>query len=243
MTRIGSGKMVAREKGRRVKVNTSIHTFLLVALMWTTELPASAAPSQQTCAFATTVDADSFSTLQRRGSSEVDYDSAAYEWAWCRQEELARNLKNQPDLLKRISNLRRILRAMRGIEAQLAMIRAGGGTLYSHAVPRSYPAIEAQLASYAALSLSSSDLFKQQTRYQALMAASQRDLAAYIKDQKLFRPAPSEANALFQQSTWTQQIVRYEAYVNEATRLLGKAATPAAALGYSMISSRLFMLE
>ena len=133
---------------------TLLRRSVLLSLFLTLAPGAARAQAPANCALANAVDSGTYANLTISTWSEVDQDNASYNWAECRAAALRRTLTGNPKLSARIDTLRRQYREMRAIESELAGTRAGGGTMYAHAVPRSFAFLEEQIGSLAALARS-----------------------------------------------------------------------------------------
>lgn len=128
---------------------------------------------------------------------------------------------------------------MRALEGQLAGIRAGGGTLYSHAVPRMYPRLEDQLQSLSALARSSLGAQTGQLYGQKIAQATTEHIA-YIATLRAYQPAPDEQYSLYKPQEWKALVDRYEALGRAIMQTLGSRGDAATALGYSILNSTTF---
>ncbi|GGR86220.1 hypothetical protein [Deinococcus sedimenti] len=215
---------------------------LLPALTVTALLSVVAPASAQTpanCALANAVDSSSYATLAMDGWSEAAEDNAAFDWSECRAAALRRSLSGNPKLSARIDGLRRQARQLRALEGQFAGIRAGGGTLYGHAVPRSFPMIEEQLAGLAALARTTLGAQTGQ-RYATVIAQARRDHAAYVATLRAYKPGPDETYSTYNAAEWKALVSQYEALGRAVMTTLGTRTDAATALGYSMLTSTLF---
>ncbi|NTX99511.1 hypothetical protein [Deinococcus sp. JMULE3] len=215
---------------------------LLPALTVTALLGLPASASAQTpanCALANAVDSGSYATLTIDSWSEADEDNAAGNWADCRAAALRRSLTGNPKLSARIDGLRRQVRQLRALEGQFAGIRAGGGTLYGHAVPRSFPYLEEQLAGLAALARTTLGAQTGQ-RYAALIAQARKDHAAYVATLRAYKPGPDETYSTYNATEWKTLVAQYEALGRAVMTTLGTRTDAATALGYSILTTTLF---
>lgn len=200
---------------------------------------AQAAPN---CALANIVDAGAYATLTIDRWSEADQDNASYNWAECRAARLKKELLTFPKLSARMDGLRKQYREMRALEGQLAGIRAGGGTLYSHAVPRMYPGLEVQLHSLSALARSSLGAQTGQ-RYGQKIAQATAEHTAYIAALRAYQPAPGEQFSVYTPQGWQAAVDRYEALGRAVMQTLGSRGDAATALGYSILDTTTFGAE
>ncbi|GGL76659.1 hypothetical protein GCM10010840_13420 [Deinococcus aerolatus] len=197
---------------------------------------AQAAPN---CALATAVDDAAYATLTIGQWSEADQDNAAYNWAECRAARLRKELGAFPRLGVRLDGLRQQYREMRALEGQLAGIRAGGGTLYSHAVPRMYPGLEYQLHSLSALARSALGAQTGQLYGQKIAQATAGHIA-YIATLRAYSPAPDEQFSTYNPQAWKVAVDRYEALGRAVMTTLGSRSDAATALGYSILNNTTF---
>ena len=210
---------------------------VLTALLAT--LPLASAQTPANCALANAVDSGSYATLTVTVWSEADEDNAAANWADCRATALRRSLTGHPQLSARIDGLRRQVQQMRALEGQFAGIRAGGGTLYSHAIPRAFPYLEEQLASLAALARTSLGAQTGQA-YVTLIAQARKEHAAYVATLRAYRPAPDEPSSLYNAAEWQTVVDRYEALGRAVLGPLGRRGDAATVLGYALLNTTLF---
>ena len=200
----------------------------------------SAAAQAANCSLASVVDMDSYAVLTMQGSSEADQDNAAYDWSQCRADALRQTLKGQPQLQARIDTLRKQYREMRSIESELASMRAGGGTLYGHAIPRSFAPLEVRISSLASLARTSAGGARS-VRYEAAIR-DEKDLhAGYIKALRAYKP--TEKYSSYDPKTWTARVNRYEALGKSIMQTLGSRNDVATALGYSILNDWVFWAD
>lgn len=197
---------------------------------------AQAAPN---CALANAVDDGAYATLTIGQWSEADQDNASVNWAECHAARLRKELVAFPKLSARIDGLRRQYREMRALEGQLAGIRAGGGTLYSHAVPRMYPGLEDQLHSLSALARSALGAQTGQLYGQKIAQATTEHIA-YVTALRAYRPAPDEGFSTSNPVDWKALVDRYEALGRAVMETLGSRGDAATALGYSILNRTTF---
>ena len=202
----------------------------------------SAAAQNANCALAARVDAASYAVLTMDAASEADQDKAASDWAGCRAAALRAGLKGSPQLRARIDTLRGQLREMRAIESELAGIRAGGGTMYGHAVPRSYAPLETRLASLAELARSSAGAVRS-VRYVGAVRNARDGHALYIKTLRAYKPKPDETYVHYDAKEWNARVNRYEALGKSIMATLGSRGDAATALGYSLLNDWAFGAE
>ncbi len=203
-------------------------------------LPTSAAAqAPANCALANAVDSGSYATLTIDIWSEADEDNAAGTWADCRAAALRRSLGGNPKLSARIDGIRKQMQQLRALEGQFASIRAGGGTMYSHAIPRSFPYLEEQLAGLAALARTPLGAQTGQ-HYAALVAQARKDHAAYVAALRAYRPKPDETYSTYTAAEWKQLVDRYETLGRAVMQTLGARGDAATALGYTLLNTTLF---
>ncbi|GGO18049.1 hypothetical protein [Deinococcus humi] len=191
------------------------------------------------CALANLVDDGGYATLTIGQWSEADQDNASFNWAECRAARLRKELTAFPKLSARIDGLRQQYREMRALEGQLAGIRAGGGTLYSHAVPRMYPELEGQLQGLSALARSSLGARTGQL-YGQKIAQATADHLTFVATLRAYKPAPDEQSSLYKPQEWKALVDRYEALGRAVMTTLGSRNDAATALGYSILNSTTF---
>lgn len=214
----------------------------LVVPLLSTGLGMAAAQAPADCALARMLDAASYATLTMRYSSEADQDAAAYDWAECRAAALGASLSAQPQLRARIASLRKQLREMRALESELAGQRAGGGTMYGHAVPRSFAPLEERLSSLANLARSSAGAVRS-VRYEAAVRDARDQHAAYLKALRAYQPKPGETYVPFDRKEWTANVNRYQALGKSVMQTLSSRGDAATALGYSLLNDWTFFAD
>jgi hypothetical protein len=202
-------------------------------------LGAAHAQTPPNCALARVVDAGSYSQLTITQWSEADQDNASVNWAECRAAKLSKALATQPQLRARIATLRGQLREMRALEGQLAGIRAGGGTLYAHAIPRSYAPLEDQLASLAALARTSLG-GQTGSQYARVIGAARANHAAYLQTLRAYNPGPDETYGMYDPEEWASLVGRYETLGRAVMGTLGTRGDAATALGHSLLVDQVF---
>jgi hypothetical protein len=214
-----------------------------VLLSLLTLLPGGAhAQAPANCALANAVDSGTYATLTIGAWSEVDQDNASYDWAECRAAALRRTLTGNPKLSARIDTLRKQYRELRAIESELAGVRAGGGTLYAHAVPRSFAVLEDQIASLAALARS--PLGRQTgALYARQVTQARADHAAYVAALRRYRPGADEEYVRFDPAGWKASVDRYEALGKAIMATLGTRGDAATATGYAILTSPVFSAD
>lgn len=200
---------------------------------------AARAQTPANCPLANAVDAASYDRLTITQWSEADQDNASFNWAECRAARLSAGLSAMPQVQARIALWRRQLRELRSLEGQLAGIRAGGGTLYSHAVPRSFPGLEDGLASLAALA--GSRLGAQTGgQYVRLIQEARRNNAEYVRTLRAYKPGVDETYGLYDPEEWARLVNRYETLSGAIMLTLGTRGDAATALGYGLVVDQLF---
>lgn len=202
-------------------------------------LGAAQAQTAPNCALARVVDADSYSQLTITQWSEADQDNASINWAECRAAKLGTVLATQPQLRARMATLRGHLREMRALEGQFAGIRAGGGTLYAHAVPRSYAPLEDRLASLAALARTALG-GQTGSEYARVIQAARENHAEYLKSLRAYNPGPDETYGMYDPEEWAALVDRYETLGRAVMGALGTRGDAATALGYSLLVDQVF---
>lgn len=185
------------------------------------------------------MDVEAYYTLTIGQWNEADQDDASYNWAECRAAQLRKELAAFPRLSARIDGLRKQYRELRALEGQLAGIRAGGGTLYSHVVPRSYPFLEEQLRSLSALARSPLGAQTGQLYGQKIAQATAAHIA-YISALRAYKPGPDENYGLYTPQKWKALVDRYEALGRAVMRTLGSRGDAATAVGYSILGATVF---
>ncbi|WP_415786806.1 hypothetical protein [Deinococcus saxicola] len=144
-----------------------------------------------------------------------------------------------PRLSAHIDGLRQRYRDVRALEGQLAGIRAGGGTLYSHAVPRMYPYLEDQLQSLSALARSSLGAQTGQLHGQKVAQAAAEHIA-YIITLRAYKPGPDQDYGLHNPQEWKAAVDRYEALGRAIMQTLESRNDAATALVYSILNNTTF---
>lgn len=200
---------------------------------------AQAAPN---CALARAVDSGSYDALTIARWSEADQDNSSYNWAECRAAALQASLASQPQLRARIALLRGQLREMRSLEGTFAGIQAGGGTMYRHAVPRSYVWLEERLASLAALARSSLGA-QTSARYSQSVREAQKNFTDYVRTLRAYRPTADSPSDLYDREEWTGLVGRYETLGQAVMLTLGTRGDAATVVGYSILTDQLFSAD
>ncbi|MFB9992183.1 hypothetical protein ACFFLM_09445 [Deinococcus oregonensis] len=201
-----------------------------------------AAQSPANCTLANAVDSATYDLLTITTWSEADQDNSSANWAECRAAKLDKDLATQPQLRARLQTLRKQYRELRAIEGQLAGIRAGGGTMYFHAVPRMYPGLEEKLGSLGALARSSLGAPTGQ-QYARVIAEAKAESANYLKLQRAYKPGPDEDYVMFNPAQWAAILNRYETLSKAIMLTLGNRNDAATALGYSILTQFTFSAD
>ena len=216
---------------------------LLAGLLTLTVLPLQSPAQAQSvrvaCTLAEKLDTDTFSLLGNYDPSEVGQDSAASDLAQCWAAGLTRDLAAMPRLSARMVALRRLYRQLRSDEGELAYAMMGGGTLYIHAVPRSFPGTEQTLRTLAALA--SSPLGGQVgQRYARSVRLSQQAFAARVAALKSWKPSEVPD---FDRQGFLRVLADYQKTGNAVMSALGSRGDAATAAGYLPLSQPLFLDE
>ena len=133
---------------------------LCVALLASLGFPlgARAAPATNIgCIAALRLSPDTFSTVyttRAHDLSEISQDAAYHYWGNCEREATAKALAGNAALMAHIATLRDHFVRVQNSEALLAILRAGGGSLYSHLASRAEAGREQTLADIADLEVS-----------------------------------------------------------------------------------------
>lgn len=133
---------------------------LCVAILASLGFPlgAHAAPATNIgCAAALRLSPDTFSivyTTRAHDLSEISQDAAYHYWGSCEREATAKTLAGNVTLSTRIATLRDHFVRVQNSEALLAILRAGGGSFYSHLASRAEAGREQMLADIADLEAS-----------------------------------------------------------------------------------------
>ncbi len=219
-----------------------LNSLSILSLLTLALLPFAHAQAAPNCSLAASLDAASYATLTMDGGSEADQDRAAYDWSQCRAAALGASLSRNPQLRARIDTLRKQYRQMRDLESDFAGIRNGGGTMYGHAVPRSYAPLEDRLQSLAALARTA--LGGQTSRQYAQTIQQARELQAnYVKTLRDYKPKPDETYVPYVAKDWNAKVNRYEALGKSIMQTLGSRNDAATALGYSMLTDWVFAAQ
>jgi hypothetical protein len=191
------------------------------------------------CALAERLDLDTFTLLGNYDSSEAGQDDAAYDLAQCSSAGLTRDLRNMPQLSARIAALRTLYRRLNSDEGELAYAMMGGGTLYTHAIPRSYPNVEGTLRTLAALAGNSLGGQVGQ-RYTLSVAASRRAFSERLAALRTWKPKDAPA---FDRTEYLKTLADYQKTGAAIQRLLGGRGDAATAAGHLPLSTTIFVDE
>ena len=191
--------------------------------------PAHAAPLP--CSLAVKLDLSTYTELSLDQWNEAAQDQASAEYAGCRAAALSASLSQSPQLRARITTLRTLYRQLRGLEGSLAYAMAGGGTMHAHAVPRSYPDVEAVLSGLAALA--SSSLGAQTgARFGRSLQTSKQAIDARIKALKAWKPTGAPGGSFYDPVTFQADVTHYAQIAAQIMQVLGNRADAATAAGY-----------
>ncbi|HWE63576.1 MAG TPA: hypothetical protein VHB98_17825, partial [Chloroflexota bacterium] len=175
-------------------------------------------------------------TAQVHDMSDLALDQAAGYWARCLQQATAAAMAGNPSLAARISRLRTVLTAVRETEAQLALLRAGGGTLYTHVLNRSVTDREQLLADIAALSGTTLDA--PSSTYGALISSALGSIQARLQRVQ----HPSKADLQFTtQKAWNAAARAYVRAVRAAEAAAGTRNDAIRTLILTFIDQPLFL--
>ncbi|OLV20346.1 hypothetical protein [Deinococcus marmoris] len=208
----------------------------LAMLGLTSPALAQAAPN---CTLANLVDGETYMALafNPAQSSAAAESAAATGWADCRAARLRADLKASPNLNTRIDGLRKAYRALRSSEGEMAATRNGGGTLYLNAIPLTYPALETQVQSLAALARSPLG-GQTSAAYAAQIKQAMADHAAYVKALRDFKPGKDVT--AFDPKAWKSTVDNYEKLSKSVMTTLGTKGDAATALGYHLLNTTTF---
>ena len=205
------------------------------ALAQTTPLP---------CTLAVKLDFESYDalSLEVSGHSEASADMSSVTYADCRAAALGDELKNFPQLRARLEKLRGLYRQLRALEGELAYAMAEGGTVHTHAVPRSYPGLEATLGSLAALARSSLGGGQMDKRYGASLTESRTAFEQRVKALKAWTPKQA-SSSFYEPKAFQQNVSEYAQTGAQIMTILGSRADVVTATGYLPLQSALFVDE
>lgn len=218
---------------------TPLRLLLWPAVLLTLTAAPAQAQAPANCALANAVDFDAYTTLAMTQWSEADQDGVSFDWAECRAAKLDKELAANPQLRARLNTLRKQYRELRAIEGQLAYIRNGGGTMYSHGIPRMFPGLEEQLASLSALARSPLGARTGQ-HYAQVIAQARKDVTDFVKTSRAYKPKPDENFGTYDPQEWKKLVDRYEQVGKAIMLTLGSRNDAATALGYSMLNTFTF---
>ncbi|UWX65259.1 hypothetical protein [Deinococcus rubellus] len=206
-----------------------------------TALPAQAAPIP--CSVAVRLDADTYNLLALGTQvSEAATDQSSFEYAGCQAARLGAQLAQSPQLRERLGRLRTLYRQLRAEEGGLAYVMAGGGTIHTHAVPRSYPALEQTLSSLAVLA--SSSLGAQVgPQYAGSLTFSRTAFNDRLSALKAWKPKDAAATGFYVPKTFQADVAAYAQTGAAIMKLLGSRDDAATAAGYLPLQTPLFVDE
>ena len=199
-----------------------------VALAQTVQVP---------CTLVEKIDLNSFTLLGNYDPSEVGQDRAAADYAECQATALTRELGRMPQLSARMAALRKLYRQLSAYDGRLAFIMEGGGTMYNHGIPRSYPETETTLKTLAALA-SSRYGAQTGTRYAASIQGQKEALSTRLSLLKGWKPS---SDFPFDQSQYIAALTTYEKTANAIMKVLGSRNDAATAAGYLPLGNSLFL--
>ncbi len=206
-----------------------------------TAVPAQAAKIP--CTVAVTLDPRTYDLLALGTQvNEAAADQSSLDYAGCQAARLGTQLARSPQLRERLGQLRTLYRQLRAEEGGLAYVMAGGGTLHSHAVLRSYPALEQTLASLGALA--SSRLGAQTgPQYTDSLAFSRTAFNDRLTALKAWKPKDPASTSFYDARTFQADVTAYAQTGAAIMRLLGSTGNAATAAGYLPLQSALFVDE
>jgi len=206
-----------------------------------TALSVQAAPIP--CAVAVTLDASTYDLLALGPQvSEVAADQSSVDYAGCQAARLDKQLEKSPQLRERLGRLRTLYRQLRAEEGGLAYVMAGGGTLHSHAVPRSYPALEQTLSSLAVL-VSGRLGAQMGPQYAESLAFSRTAFTDRLTALKAWKPKDPASTSFYDPKMFQQGVIAYAQTGAAIMKLLGSRGDAATAAGYLPLQSPLFLDE
>lgn len=194
------------------------------------------------CTLAEKIDLTSFTLLGNYDPSEAGQDRAASDYAGCQSKALTRSLSQMVELSSRMGALRTLYRQLNAADGLLASIMdggttEGGGTVYGHGVPRSYPEIETTLRTLAALAGSR---YGGQTgaQYAASIRGSKEALTTRLSLLRGWKPSGEYP---FSEEQYRAALQRYQDAANTIMKVLGSRGDAATAAGYLPLSGSLFL--
>jgi hypothetical protein len=192
---------------------------------------------QVPCALAEQINLSSFTLLGDYNGSEAGQDDAAADYAECQSRALTRSLSRMASLSSRMGALRTLYRQLNEADGTLAYIMEGGGTMYSHGIPRSFPDIEVTLKTLAALASSQSG-GQTGARYTASIRLSKEALTTRLSQLKGWKPS---GDYPFSQKEYAAALQQYQDAANSIMKVLGSRNDAATAAGYQPLGSSLFL--
>lgn len=200
--------------------------------------PAALAQTVQVpCVLAEKIDLPSFTLFGRYDDSELGSDMAASDYAECQARALTRDLSGMPQLSARLNTLRKLYRQLNGAEGALAFQMEGGGTMYTHGIPRSFPEVETTLRTLAALAGSKYGAATG-PQFTASLQASRQALAERVSLLRGYQPGKGDT---FDPARYKEALGSYEAAATAIQKLLGSQSNAATAAGYLPLGSSLFL--
>ena len=210
---------------------------LLALLLLFGVSPVQAQKGQVPCTLAEQVDQTTFGLLGNYGESEVSQDYIASNYADCLVKALTRDLSGSPQLLARLVTLRKLYHQLTDAESTLALAMEGGGTMYSHGIPRSFPATETTLRTLAVLAGG---------KYGALVGPqftvsikySREALATRLSQLESWKP---NGGFSFDSASYRSALRNYGDTAKAIMKLLGTRNDAATAVGYLPLGTSLFV--
>lgn len=192
------------------------------------------------CPLAVKLDLNTYLTLSLEQWSEADQDQGSAMYAECQASQLNVTLENSPQMRERVKTLRTLYRNLRQLEGSLAYAMAGGGTMHSHAVPRSYPEIEGTLTGLAAL-VSTPAGGQTAGRFAVSLIISKKAFEDRVKALKAWKPKAAASTNAYDPKTFQADVTRYAQTGAALMKLLGSKGDAATAAGYLPLQSPLFL--
>ena len=189
------------------------------------------------CTLAEKISLYTFSLQGNYDDSEAGQDAAAYDYSQCLAAGLSRDLLKMPQLSARLVTLRKLYRQLNAADGQLASVMEGGGTMYAHGVPRSYPEVETTLRTLAALAGSKYGAATG-PQFTASIRGSRQALSARLS--LLEGWTPSEKNS-FDPAVYKSALKTYKDTAAAIMKLLGDHNDAATAAGYVPLGGSLFL--
>lgn len=209
----------------------------LLVLITFSVTPVHAQTVQVPCTFAEKIDQASFTLLGNYDESEVGQDTAAYDYSQCLAAGLTRDLGKMPQLSARLVTLRKLYRQLSGADGELASVMEGGGTMYAHGVPRSYPEVEATLRTLAALAGSRYGAATG-PQFTASLRSSRQALSARLSLLDGWKPS---GDYPFDPAVYKAALRTYRDTAAAIMNLLGDSNNAATAAGYLPLGGSLFL--